>query len=90
MKNGHVNLNVDKHYYSVPYPLIGRKVKLYYNSERIEIFSHYERVASHVRDQRRFQYTTNSDHLASAHKYLYERSPEKFIREAEVISPVVK
>ena len=43
-----------------------------------------------MRDQRRFQYTTNSDHLASAHKYLSEWSPEKFIREAEVISPVVK
>lgn len=90
MKNGHVNLSVDKHYYSVPYALIGRKVKLYYNSERVEIFSHYERIASHVRDQRRFQYTTNPEHLASAHKYLSEWSPEKFIREAEAISPIVK
>jgi len=90
MKNGHVNLSVDKHYYSVPYTCIGRKVKLYFNSERVEIFSHYERIASHVRDQRRFKYTTDPEHLASAHRYLSEWSPEKFIREAEAIDPIVR
>lgn len=90
MKNGHVNLSVDKHYYSVPYAFIGRKVKLYFNSRRVDIFSHYERIASHERDQRRYQYTTNPDHLASAHRYLSEWSPEKFIREAETIGEPVK
>ena len=90
MKNGHVNLSVDKHYYSVPYQHIGRKVKLYFNAERVDVFSHYERIASHVRDQRRFHYTTNAEHLASTHRYLSDWSPEKFIREAEAISPIVK
>lgn len=90
MKNGHINLSVDKHYYSVPFKYIGRKVKLYFNSERVEIFSHYERIASYVRDQRRFQYTTDPEHLASSHRYLSEWSPEKFIREAEAIDPMVK
>ena len=31
MKNNHVCLSVDKHYYSVPYEYIGKKVKLFYN-----------------------------------------------------------
>lgn len=90
MKNGHVNLSVDKHYYSVPFKFIGRKVKLYYNTDRVDIFSHYERIASHVRDQRRFKYTTDPEHMASSHRYLSEWSPEKFIREAEAIDAVVK
>jgi transposase len=90
MKNGHINLSVDKHYYSVPFKYIGRKVKLYFNSERAEIFSHYERIASYVRDQRRFHYTTDPEHLASTHRYLTEWSPEKFIREAVAIAPIVK
>ena len=30
MKNGHVCLGADKHYYSVPYRFIGKKVKLLY------------------------------------------------------------
>ncbi len=90
MKNGHVNLSIDKHYYSVPYTFIGRKVKLYFNSERVDIFSHYERIASHARDQRRYQYTTYPELLASSHRYLSEWSPEKFIREAEAIAEPVK
>ena len=31
MKNGHVSLGEDKHYYSVPYRFIGKKVKLMYS-----------------------------------------------------------
>lgn len=90
MKNGHVSLALDKHYYSVPYTHIGRKVKLLYNSERVEIFYHYERIATHIRDQRRYQYTTISEHLASAHRYLSEWTPDKFITEAAAIHDTVK
>ena len=30
MKNGHVYLSEDQHYYSVPYELIGKKLKMQY------------------------------------------------------------
>jgi len=90
MKNGHVSLAIDKHYYSVPYTHIGRKVKLFYNSERVEICYQYERIATHTRDQRRYQYTTISEHLASAHRYLSDWTPDKFIREGTAIHEAVK
>ena len=90
MKNGHINLSVDKHYYSVPHIFIGRKVKLYYNADRVDIFCNYERIANHSRDQRRFAYTTQEEHLASTHRFLSEWTPEKFIREAEAIDPIVR
>lgn len=38
MKNGHVHLSADKHYYSVPFRFIGLKVKLLYAQSSLEIF----------------------------------------------------
>jgi transposase len=85
MKNGHVCLGTDKHYYSVPYRFIGKKVKLLFTSSRVDIYYHYERIASHGRSHRKYHYTTTIDHLASAHRYLSEWTPEKFIEQAKAI-----
>ena len=85
MKNGHVTLSVDKHYYSVPYRFIGKKVKLLFTSTQVEIFYKYERIALHKREYKRYNYTTSDEHLASAHKHVSEWSPEKFIEEARAI-----
>lgn len=85
MKNGHACLSVDKHYYSVPYRFIGKKIKLLYTSTQVEIFYKYERIAIHVRQYRKYHYTTQNEHLASAHKYLSDWTPEKFIDEATAI-----
>src|SRR3954454_8000816 len=85
MKNGHVCLGADKHYYSVPYRFIGKKVKLLYTSSQVEVFYKYERIAIHKRAYRKYHYTTNNEHLASAHRYLSEWTPEKFIEQATLI-----
>ena len=85
MKNGHVCLGADKHYYSVPYRFIGKRIKLLYTSSQVEIFYKYERIAIHSRQLRKYHYTTNNEHLASAHRYLSEWTPEKFIEEATSI-----
>jgi len=88
--NGHVCLKEDKHYYSVPYQYIGKKVKLMYSSATVEIFYNYASLASHARYRRLYGYTTNADHLASTHKYLAEWNPERFIKWAESIDESVK
>ena len=85
MKNGHICLSMDKHYYSVPYRFIGKKVKLLYTSAQVEVFYKYERIAIHKREYRKYYYTTLNEHLASAHRYLSEWTPEKFISEATAI-----
>lgn len=85
MKNGHVTLSLDKHYYSVPYRFISKKVKLLFTSNQVEIFYKYERIALHKREYKRYNYTTNEDHLASSHKYISEWSPQKFIDAARLI-----
>ena len=38
MQNGHVSLSVDKHFYSVPFQYLRKKVKLLYTKSTIEIY----------------------------------------------------
>lgn len=79
MKNGHVSLNADKHYYSVPYRFIGKKVKLMFSRSVVEIFYHYERIAIHKRLKSPYNYTTDKEHLASAHRFVSDWTPERFL-----------
>ena len=88
--NGHVCLKEDKHYYSVPYQYIGKKVKLLYTSTQVEIFYNYASLTVHQRERKQYGYTTNTEHLASTHKYLTEWNPERFIKWAESIDESVK
>jgi len=79
MKNGHVNLGSDKHYYSVPYRYIGKRVKLLYSQSIVEVFSNYERIALHKRIKSPYSYTTDDDHMASTHRFVTEWTPDKFL-----------
>lgn len=88
--NGHICLKEDKHYYSVPYGYIGKKVKTMYSPTEVEIFYNYVCIARHKRDRRQYIYTTNPDHLASTHRYLTEWNPERFVKWAESIDDSVK
>jgi len=88
--NGHVCLKEDKHYYSVPFGYIGKKVKVMYSDTQVEIYYNYVLIAIHKRDHRAYGYTTNPDHLASTHRYLTEWNPDRFIKWGESIDPSVK
>lgn len=79
MKNGHVSLSADKHYYSVPFRFIGKKVKLMYSRNTVEIFYNYERIAIHKRTKSPYNYTTEKDHMASAHRFVSDWTPERFL-----------
>ena len=90
MKNGHINMAPDKHYYSVPYAYIGRKVRVFYNRSRVDVFYRHQLIASHKRTRTNFAYTTKPDHLASHHRVISEWSPEYFLEKARSISPEVE
>lgn len=81
----YVRLGEDIYYYSVPYTYIGKKVKVLYTSDMVQIYYHYTQVASHKRNRTKYHYTTDKEYLASQHRFLIEWTPEKFIREAEQI-----
>lgn len=89
-KNGHVALSADKHYYSVPYRYISKKVKLLFSRHSVEIYYNYQRIALHSRVKIPYHYTTDKEHLASTHRFVAEWTPEKFLLWAEGIHPDVK
>ena len=79
MQNGHVLLSKDKHYYSVPYQYIRKKVKIMYSRTKVEVYHRYNRIALHKRDYKQYSYTTVKEHLASTHRFITEWTPQRFI-----------
>jgi transposase len=90
MKNGHVNLGVDKHYYSVPFRFIGKKVKILYCKSNVEVFYHYERIAMHKRMKSPYNYTTDREHMATTHRFVTDWTPERFLEWATSIHDDVR
>ncbi|NLO02895.1 MAG: IS21 family transposase [Bacteroidales bacterium] len=90
MKNCHVHLSKDKHYYSVPYQFIGQKVKIVYTATYVAVYHGGERIAYHLRDRVPYKYTTVKDHLPSTHQFVSEWNPVKFIDWAARIHPDVE
>lgn len=87
--NAHVNIAKEKQYYSVPYRLIGQRVKLIYSSELVKVYHHGECVATHAITGQR--YTTVADHMPSHHKaYLNGMSPEYLEKQAQSIGSAVR
>ena len=89
-KNGHVALSLDKHYYSVPYTFIGKKVKIMFTNYNVEIFYNYQRIALHKRLQSPYKYTTDKEHLPPTHRFVAELEPDKLLTIADEIHKDVK
>lgn len=82
-------VNIDYRYYSIPYKFIGRKVKVMYNTTKVEAFIGHELIAVHERSFGKDNYIQNEEHLASWHRYPTEWNPEKFIADAALIDEAV-
>lgn len=90
MKNGHVYLTEDQHYYSVPYELIGRKLNMQYSRSSVDIYYKYKLVAHHKRVRSRHQYSTEQEHIPPQHRFVTEWSSEFFIEKGRQIDPAVE
>ena len=89
-KDGHILLGPDRHYYSVPVRFVGKKVKVLYTRDVVEIFSKFERIAIHSRSLVPHTFTTDNSHLSAPHRYSLERSPETFLSRAAAIHDDVR
>lgn len=85
MKNGHVCLHRDKHYYSVPFIHVGKKVKIFFSKSIVDIYYKYELIASHQRIKSPHTYTTEATHMATYNNHLLDWNPQRFIEEAHKI-----
>jgi len=79
LKYSHVCLLEDKHYYSVHYKYLGQKVKLIYTNSRVEIYHKTERIAFHQRNFHEYKYTTIREHMPSAHNFVSDWNPDRFL-----------
>lgn len=85
-KNGHIMLYEDKHYYSVPYRYIGKKVKVVYTRSLVCIYYEREQIAVHQRSYAKGKYSYNPDHLCSHHQAYLQLSPEYYLKKASEYS----
>jgi transposase len=76
------HLQVDYHFYSVPYRLLGEQVETRLTATVLEVYSQGERVASHRRSAERYGYTTLPEHMPAHHRAQAEQDAEWFLRRA--------
>jgi len=85
--NVDVHIEVDGHFYSVPYPLVREQVDVRLTRSIVEVLFKNRRVASHVRSPHRGQHTTVPEHMPIAHREHAEWTPQRLVRWAEEIGP---
>ena len=81
------HVEIDGHYYSVPYRLIREQVEARSTVRTVEIFHKGERVAVHLRGTGRGRHTTVPEHMPSAHRRHAEWTIERIQRTAARIGP---
>lgn len=81
------HIEVDRHFYSVPYQLVGAQVDVRLGLQVVEILYKNQRVASHVRSFIPGRATTSPEHRPKAHQKYLEWTPSRLIRRAEKIGP---
>jgi len=83
----HIELN--HHYYSVPYQLVQQVVYVKSTQMIVEIFHNHKRIASHVRSDRSSQHTTITEHMPKSHQNVLW-SPQKILDWAHKIGPATE
>ncbi|WIG97987.1 IS21 family transposase [Myxococcus sp. SDU36] len=90
-KKARVNIDyhveLEGHWYSVPYTLVGKSVDVRHTEACVEVFLGGRRVASHVRSQQKGRFTTQAEHMPASHRQHAEWTPSRLIRWAESVGP---
>ena len=90
-KQASVNLDyhieVERHYYSVPYWFVRRKVSVKITEKLLEIFFENQRITTHVRSPVPYRHTTLPDHMPPEHWAYKQQSKERFLAWAHRIGP---
>jgi transposase len=84
-RNYHIILGEDRHQYSVPYTLIGKKLRVIYTTDTVEVYDQLHRVVVHKRSYKKNRYTTLAEHMPPNHRHMAEQrgwDDEYFLREA--------
>ena len=83
------HVEVDKHFYSVPYTLIGERLEARWTGATVELFHRGRRVASHPRSYVKWQYSTLDEHRPEKHRAYLKWTPERIAAWAKKSGPKV-
>ena len=81
------HIEVDHHYYSVPYQLVHEKLDVRFTATSVEVFFKGRRITSHLRSYRKGAHTTLREHMPKSHQKYLEWTPSRLIRWAGQIGP---
>ncbi len=81
------HVEVDRHFYSVPYRLVHERLEARFTAGTVELYRKGQRVASHARSYRAGRHTTNAAHMPKAHRAQAEWTPSRIIGWARTIGP---
>ena len=84
-KHCRVNLDyhveIEKHFYSVPFRLLREQVDARLTAKTVEIFHRGKLVAAYARSQRPYRPTTVADHMPSSHRRYRDWTHERIQRD---------
>ena len=79
------HVEIDRHYYSVPYQLADHQLEARFTALTVEIFDAGKRIASHVRSSAAYRHTTVHGHMPKSHQAHLEWTPSRLIHWAATV-----
>jgi len=90
-KTARVNIDYhvefEKHFYSVPHPLIHQEVDLRVTEHLVEVFHKGKGVATHLHSSKAGGYTTLREHMPPNHQFLNKIDTKQLLSWAEKVGP---
>ena len=79
------HIEVDRHYYSVPYWFVQQPVQVKISEQMIEVFHDGKRITVHERSRLPHRHTTLPDHMPPEHWAYKRQSKERFVAWAQQV-----
>ena len=79
------HVEVEKHFYSVPFRLARQEVEARITARTVEIFVRGERIAAHIRSSSNGGHTTLRDHMPSSHRRHGDWTIDRIRKEASLV-----
>jgi transposase len=81
------HVEVEAHFYSVPYRFARREVEVRLTPRTVEVFLKGERIAAHLRSTGNHHHTTVPAHMPSSHRRSADWTVQRIRQEATAIGP---
>lgn len=84
------HIELEQHYYSVPYQLVHKEVEVRIRENTVEVLSAGKRVALHALSKEKFRHSTKKEHMPPSHQAVLKWTPSRLIDWASKNGPQTK